>query len=53
MNSDNNPPGVFAIESIDRLAQKVSSLIQSKQLIADLSRDQVKLLNNLEGRNIL
>lgn len=53
MNSDDSPPGVFTIESIDRLAEKVSTLIQSNQLIADLSRDQVKLLRNLEGRNIL
>ena len=53
MNSDDNPPGVFAIESTDRLAEKVSTLIQSKQLLADLSLGQVKLLKNLEGRNIL
>ena len=53
MNSEATPPGVWAIESAERLSENVSKLIQSKQMMSDLFSAQIKLLNNLEGRNIL
>ena len=53
MNSEDIPPGVWNIESTARLFEKVTTLIQSRQMMDKLSCDQVKLLANLEGRNIL
>lgn len=53
MNSNANLPGLYAIEETSRLSEKVSKLIQSQQLMAELSLEQGKLLSNLEGQNIL